>query len=94
MRDHGALLEPVTRAIIGEALNVETQVVVELKAVSRLEPVFARQLLTYLRLLDLPVGLLLNFGAPTLSEGIKRVVHSPRGHHSSLRGSVSPCERS
>jgi GxxExxY protein len=54
-------------------------VVVELKSVERFAPVHAKQLLTYLRLMNLPVGLLINFGAATLKEGLKRVVndHKP-----------------
>lgn len=67
-------------------LIVEDVVVVELKSVSRLEPVFARQLLTYLRLLRLPVGIVLNFGASKLTEGIKRVVNNlPPSSPSRLR---------
>jgi len=56
-------------------LVVEDQVVVELKAVDILLPVHASQLLTYLRLLDKRVGLLINFRASRLVEGIKRVVN-------------------
>jgi len=54
---------------------VEDRVVVEIKSTERPSPVHAKQLLTYLRLLNLPVGLLLNFGAPTLKEGIQRIVN-------------------
>jgi iron complex transport system substrate-binding protein len=57
-------------------LLVESRVIVELKSVERLAPVHAKQLLTYLRLMDLPVGLLINFGAATLKEGLHRVVNS------------------
>lgn len=56
-------------------LLVERSVVVELKSVERLAPVHPKQLLTYLRLLNLPLGLLINFGAPTFREGIRRVVN-------------------
>jgi GxxExxY protein len=56
-------------------LLVENVVVVELKSVEKLAPVHAKQLLTYLRLLDLSVGLLINFGAATLKEGLQRVVN-------------------
>lgn len=56
-------------------LLVEGAVVVELKSVEKLAPVHSKQLLTYLRLLDLPVGLLLNFGAATLKDGLHRVVN-------------------
>lgn len=57
-------------------LLVEHRVVVELKSVEQLAPVHYKQLLTYLRLLRLPVGLLINFGAPTLKEGLHRVVNN------------------
>jgi GxxExxY protein len=58
-------------------LLVEDQVVVELKAMERLAPVHTRQVLTYLRLLELPFGLLINFGVLRLSEGgVHRIVNS------------------
>ncbi|MEI9991304.1 MAG: GxxExxY protein [Rhizomicrobium sp.] len=50
-------------------------VVVEIKSVERALPVHAKQLLTYLRLLNLSVGLLVNFGAPTFKEGVQRIVN-------------------
>lgn len=56
-------------------LLVENSVVVELKSVEELAPVHSKQLLTYLRLLNQPVGLLINFGAPTLKEGLHRIVN-------------------
>jgi iron complex transport system substrate-binding protein len=56
-------------------LLVEGMVVVELKSVETLLPVHKKQLLTYLRLLHMPVGLLINFGAATLREGLHRVVN-------------------
>jgi iron complex transport system substrate-binding protein len=56
-------------------LLVEKCVVIELKALDRLAPVHTRQILTYLRLLDLPVGLLINFGAARMREGLQRVVN-------------------
>ena len=56
-------------------LLVNALVVVELKSVETLAPVHTKQLLTYLRLLELPVGLLINFGAPTLKEGLRRIVN-------------------
>jgi len=55
---------------------VESLVVVELKSVERLLPVHPKQVLTYLRLLKLPVGLLVNFGAPTMKEGLHRIVNN------------------
>ena len=56
-------------------LLVESRVVVELKSVEKLAPVHSKQVLTYLRLLKLPVGLLINFGAATLKEGLHRIVN-------------------
>lgn len=55
-------------------LIVESQIVVEIKSVHRFDPVFSAQVLTYLRVTGLQVGLLLNFGRPVLAEGIKRIV--------------------
>ncbi len=62
-------------------LLVEECVVVEVKSVVRLDPVFTKQLLTYLRLLKLPVGLLINFGAPTLKEGLHRISNDRAQSH-------------
>ena len=56
-------------------LLVDGCVVVEVKSVEKLAHVHTKQLLTYLRLLNLRVGLLLNFGAGTMREGLKRVVN-------------------
>ena len=58
-------------------LLVERSVIVEVKSVDRVAPVHRKQLLTYLRLTNLRVGLLLNFGAETMKEGITRVVNDP-----------------
>ena len=57
-------------------LIVDGRLVVEIKSVERLLPVHGKQLLTYLRLLHQPVGLLINFGGETLKEGVKRVVNA------------------
>ncbi len=57
-------------------LLVENRVVVELKSVERLAPVHSKQLLTYLRLMNLPVGLLINFGEATVKEGLHRIVNN------------------
>ena len=67
-------------------LIVENQVVVELKSVEIIAPVHSKQLLTYLRLLNYEVGLLINFGNATLKEGIERVVN----HH---RPAITSCLR-
>jgi GxxExxY protein len=62
---------------------VESAVVVEIKSVEKLAAVHGKQLLTYLRLMNLPVGLLMNFGAPILKEGLQRIVNG-------LAASASP----
>ena len=56
-------------------LFVEGCVVVELKSVERVARVHAKQVLTYLRLMHLSLGLLINFGAPTFKQGVKRIVN-------------------
>lgn len=57
-------------------LIVDARVVVELKSVEKLVPVHSKQLLTYLRLINLSVGLLINFGGATLKEGLHRIVNN------------------
>ncbi len=64
-------------------LLVDGRVVVELKSVEKLAPVHGKQLLTYIRLMHLPVGLLINFGGSTLKEGLQRIVNN-------LSSSASP----
>ena len=54
---------------------VEDLVIVELKSVEQIAPVHKKQLLTYLRLTDKHLGLLINFGAPLIKDGITRVVN-------------------
>ena len=56
-------------------LIVGDKVIIELKSVERTPPVHAKQLLTYLRLLDKRLGLLVNFGAALINDGITRVVN-------------------
>jgi GxxExxY protein len=56
-------------------LLVEGQVLVEVKALDSLLAIHSRQLQTYVRLAGCHVGLLLNFGAPTMKAGIKRIVN-------------------
>jgi GxxExxY protein len=53
---------------------VERAVVVELKAIDKLQPIYEAQLLTYLKLGGWKVGLLMNFNVPVLKDGIKRMV--------------------
>ena len=54
---------------------VEDAVIIEVKAVEAISPVHCRQLLTYLKLLDYRLGLVLNFDAALLKDGIERVVN-------------------
>ena len=53
----------------------EDRVIVEVKSVEQLGRQHAKQLLTYLKLTNRQVGLLINFGAPTLREGLRRIVN-------------------
>ena len=53
---------------------VEKCVVVEIKAVDRLDPVFTAQLISYLRLSKCTIGLLLNFNNFKMADGVKRIV--------------------
>ena len=55
-------------------LRVENSVIVEIKAVERLLPVHEAQLLTYLKLTGLRLGLLINFNVPRIKDGIRRMV--------------------
>ena len=57
-------------------LIVENLLLIELKSTERHSPVHAKQLLTYLRLMDLPLGFLMNFGAATFKEGVKRLANN------------------
>ena len=54
---------------------VEHQVVVELKSVEEMKPVFGKQLLTYLRLMNLHLGILVNFNTDNIMYSIQRVVN-------------------
>ena len=54
-------------------LVIANQVVVEVKSVERFNPVFVAQMLTYLQITGLRVGLILNFNRGTMKDGIKRV---------------------
>jgi len=56
-------------------LIVEDKVIVELKSVENIAPVHKKQLLTYLRLADKRLGLLINFGASLIKDGISRVAN-------------------
>jgi len=53
---------------------IENEVVVELKAVEKMNNIFEAQLLTYLKIMDKRVGLLMNFNVERLKDGIKRLI--------------------
>ena len=54
---------------------VEKAIILELKSSEKMEPIYEAQLLTYLKLSGLHLGLILNFNVPMMRDGIKRVVH-------------------
>ena len=56
-------------------LIVNEKVLVEIKSVEDLAPVHSKQVLTYLRLTELKLGLLINFGAPYFKDGIERIIN-------------------
>ncbi len=58
-------------------LLVEDAVIVELKAVEQMIPLYDAQLLTYLKLMHKALGVLINFNTPLLKHGLKRLVLSP-----------------
>jgi len=59
-------------------LIIEGKLVLELKSVETVAPVHKKQLLTYLRLMDKRLGLLINFGEELIKDGINRVVNGLR----------------
>ena len=64
-------------------LIVNGRFLIELKSVETLARVHSKQVVTYLRLLKMPIGLLINFGAETFKEGVKRIVNNHRNTASS-----------
>ena len=75
--------KPLSLVFKGEKLDcgykldivVENTIVLELKSCEKIEPIHKAQLLTYLKLSGLKVGLLLNFNVPVMRDGIVRIVH-------------------
>ncbi|PLX98381.1 MAG: GxxExxY protein [Desulfuromonas sp.] len=57
-------------------LIVDDSVILELKSVNKLEPIHDAQLLTYLKLTQCRLGMLLNFNVPLMRDGIKRIVNN------------------
>ncbi len=60
-------------------LLVERSLIVELKSIEKLTPVHGKQVLTYLRLMKLPLGLLMNFGQGTFKDGLRRIANDYYG---------------
>lgn len=69
-------------------LLVDRKLIIEIKSIERLAPVHGKQLLTYLRLAQQPLGLLMNFRSETFKEGVKRVANNYT--FAPLRLSVKP----
>src|SRR5688500_8975204 len=59
-------------------LVVEGKLLIEVKSIAQIGTVQVKQTLTYMRLLELKLGLILNFGAASMRDGIKRVINSDR----------------
>jgi len=72
VRYEGLILDEGFRADV----LLERKLLIELKSTEAHSPVHAKQVLTYLKLLDLPLGLLMNFGAPTFKQGLRRLVNN------------------
>lgn len=75
IRYHGVVVDNAFRL----DLLVEHRLVVELKSTEQLAAVHAKQVLTYLRLMELPLGLLMNFGQATFKAGLQRVANDYYG---------------
>jgi hypothetical protein len=76
----------ISARVIGCAIEVHERlgdrVVVEIKSVQRLAPIHVAQMLTYLRVMSLRVGLILNFNTEAMKNGIRRVVLDAQTHGS------------
>lgn len=57
-------------------LIVENKVIIEVKSIEAIAPVHQKQLLTYLKLTDLKLGLLVNFNVALIKNGIQRIVNN------------------
>lgn len=64
----------ISKAFVAD-LIVESKILIELKSCKKLEKVHFKQVLTYLRLADLSLGLLINFNEPLLKNGLRRIVN-------------------
>ncbi len=67
--------EPLGKVYVMDVL-VEEEIVLEIKSVDKIEPIFKAQLITYLKLAEKKLGYLINFNVPLLKEGFTRIVHN------------------
>ena len=84
LKKRGSFAKQVSLPIVYDGLRLESglrldlvvdnTVVVELKAVEQMLPVFEAQLLSYLKLTNLRLGFLINFNVPLIKQGIKRII--------------------
>ena len=94
IRYRGVIIEGAYRL----DLLVEDQVIVEVKAIQKTLPVHGAQLLSYLRLLNKPLGLLINFHVPVLVAGVNRVMNGlmktrlERGRHCGRNNKTKSCD--
>ncbi|MFL9833249.1 GxxExxY protein [Chryseobacterium terrae] len=56
-------------------LMIENKIIIEVKSVVEIHPIFYSQVLTYLKLTDIKLGLLINFNIPLIKDGIHRIVN-------------------
>ena len=61
---------------------LEGKLLIELKAVEQVIPVHKAQVITYLKILKLPLGLLINFNEVLIKDGIQRILNIPKGRRS------------
>ena len=80
--------QELTSKIIAAA--IEDEVIVELKSVESLLPVYESQVLSYLRFMHKKVGLLLNFNEPILKSGIRRFVMENKSNGTSFTQGKAP----
>ena len=72
LKANGIVIDNAFRADI----LIEKCLLLEIKSTEQHAPVHAKQVITYLRLMQLPLGLLMNFGAPTFKEGVRRIANN------------------
>jgi GxxExxY protein len=72
VKANGIVIDNAFRADI----LIENKLLIEIKSTEQHAPVHAKQVITYLRLMNLPLGLLMNFGTPTFKEGVRRIANN------------------